>query len=415
MRVSFHLRPELKSKKTNLIPISILVSHQGKKIRKKIPGLATLEKDWIKAQQRIAPNKKNESYNYSIEFNSKMEEISNRLNKVWMHHQYVLEREITIDEIKQVIDDEYKVVTDDASLSVIDCFDLFIEQSRSHRAERTIKGYTTVRNMLESFYESVSCDTTLDGVDLHFFDLLRNYCFGVKEYKNNMFARVVTNIKTLMRWAEDRGYHKNQMYLKFKASEEDIEVIYLTMEELMKLYTFDFKSDKLDRVRDLYCFSAFTGLRYSDLSSLRDANVKGDYLNITVKKTKSQDHIIPLNKFAKEILKKYKDDFQSPLPVISSQKLNKYIKEACEIVEINEPVIITRFSGNKRIETTEPKYKLITIHTARKTFITNSLVIGMNQTVVKKISNHKSDTAFRKYYKVADDIKKREMNKWDEL
>ena len=56
---------------------------------------------------------------------------------------------------------------------------------------------------------------------------------------------------------------------------------------------------------------------------------------ITIQKTKAINTKIPLNKFSREILERYKDTIHEPLPVISDQKFNKYIKECCKIVEID--------------------------------------------------------------------------------
>ena len=62
-------------------------------------------------------------------------------------------------------------------------------------------------------------------------------------------------------------------------------------------------------------------------------------------------------------------------------------------------------------EKTVPKHKLISSHTARKTFITSSLVLGMSEVAVKKISNHKKDEHFRKYVNVAQSYINDEMDK----
>ena len=83
---------------------------------------------------------------------------------------------------------------------------------------------------------------------------------------------------------------------KFKIIEK--EVIYLTWEELMKLYNLSIPEDgteitlcdisgqyykkivkgssSLKKTRDLFCFCCFTGLRYSDMAKLRKTDVKND-------------------------------------------------------------------------------------------------------------------------------------------
>lgn len=60
--------------------------------------------------------------------------------------------------------------------------------------------------------------------------------------------------------------------------------------------------------------------------------------------------------------------------------------------------------------------KLITNHTDRKTFITNSIVLGMNTKTIKDITSHKKDSVFNKYVKISEEYKKLEMNRtWDNI
>ena len=85
-----------------------------------------------------------------------------------------------------------------------------------------------------------------------------------------------------MTWAFERNYHTNIEYKKFKARERDIEVIYLTMNELLKLYNYNFEKTRLNRVRDVYCFGCFTGLRFSDLN-LKPSNIFENHIKVNIK------------------------------------------------------------------------------------------------------------------------------------
>ena len=240
--------------------------------------------------------------------------------------------------------------------------------------------------------------------------------FLIKKNLNNTFSKHIDIFKTFMRWSEERDYHKNSSFKKFKTTENEIEIIYLTKDELLQLLNFEFKKSKHSHVRDVYCFSCFTGLRFSDVYNLNKSNIHEDHIILNIQKTKSIDHIVPLNKYAKQILERYEGTIYYPLPVISSQKFNEYIKEACELAEINTPVSITRYSGQKRIDDIQPKHQLITSHTARKTFVTNSVIMGMNISVLKKITGHKKEESFRKYVNISEELKKNEMeNTWDKM
>jgi len=99
------------------------------------------------------------------------------------------------------------------------------------------------------------------------------------------------------------------------------------------------------------------------------------------------------------------------LPVISSQKFNQYIKDCCEKAEIAQPFTIHWFVGNKKKSLTQPKCKFITSHTARKTFITNSLLLRMEPKAIKKIANIKKGAVLDKYMNVTIAFTDEQMDK----
>ena len=193
------------------------------------------------------------------------------------------------------------------------------------------------------------------------------------------------------------------------------------MKEFESLINLDLSDNKrLDQVRDVFCFSCTTGLRYSDLNLLRREHIKGDEIRFTVKKTKEL-LTIPLNAYSLAILDKYKDK-NKPLPVISNQKLNLYLKGwdekdengkikkhnegLCEIAGINESIEIVRYKGTKREAIVYPKYELIGVHTGRKTFATLSLEKGMSAEEVMSITGHKDYKSFKRYVKITENRKK---------
>ena len=157
-------------------------------------------------------------------------------------------------------------------------------------------------------------------------------------------------------------------------------------------------------------------MRYGDYKKLKPANIFPNEIKMTTEKVVDVDHRIPLNKFAKEILKTYENTIHFPVPKISLVKLNLYIKECCKLAGINTITEKTYFSGKKRIEKRVPKYKLITSHTGKKTFTTNSLVLGMEVSVIRKIIGNKDEKSMRPYLAIAEDKKQQEMNNsWDKV
>ena len=151
--------------------------------------------------------------------------------------------------------------------------------------------------------------------------------------------------------------------------------IHLSFNELMPLYSFDFEVGYQKRVRDLFCFGCFTGLRYKDLNSLtreQVIDIEGQRV-IRLVDHKTRSHlIVPLNEYALSILQRY--DYQ--LPHYSNQVFNRYIKEVCEKAGIDTAVEKVAFVGTQRINKVLKKSELVTCHTARRTFITLDKMMG---------------------------------------
>jgi len=75
------------------------------------------------------------------------------------------------------------------------------------------------------------------------------------------------------------------------------------------------------------------------------------------------------------------------------------------------PIHMRLFSHQaQRIDEEIPKYKRVSSHTARRTFISLSLENGMRPEVVRSITGHRNLKSFEKYIKVNPEAKKREMN-----
>lgn len=114
-------------------------------------------------------------------------------------------------------------------------------------------------------------------------------------------------------------------------------------------------------------------------------------------------------------MEKYEDTIYYPIPRISSQKLNDAIKKCCEEIGLTEEVQLTRYCGSKRFDEKFRKCDLITSHTGRKTFITNSLFLNIPERIVKAQTNSKDEKSFRRYVKISEQHHKSELDRWNIL
>ena len=298
-------------------------------------------------------------------------------------------------------------------------FDEFVRDCgrQNDWTDSTYEKFAAVKNHLMNF----RTELTFDFFDEKGLNDYVTYLRDVKEMRNSTIGKQLSFLKWFLRWAFKKGLHQNNAYDSYKPKLKSTQkkIIFLTWEELNKLREFEIPAAKqaLDRVRDVFLFQCFTGLRYSDVFNLRRSDIKGDHIEVTTVKT-SDSLIIELNKHSKAILDKYKDvafEDNKVLPVITNQKMNDYLKELAELAGIDEPIRQTYYKGNERIDEVTPKYALLGTHAGRRTFICNALALGIPPQVVMKWTGHSDYKAMKPYIDIADDIKANAMSKFNQL
>ncbi len=263
------------------------------------------------------------------------------------------------------------------------------------------------------------------------------FCTEVVGMIDSTVAKEFKLLKWYLNWAAKKGYHNDMAFNNFTPKLKDTKkpVIFLTKEELKKLYNYEIPPtgtevelydmygkqyrrkiedrSSLDKVRDLFCFCAFTSLRYSDMAQLKRTDIVNSKIRVVTQKT--DDSIeIELNPMAQKILDKYKafDLAGLALPVISNQKMNQYLKNICELCGFVTPITITQYSAGERIEMTFPKWMVISTHAGRRTFICQALAAGIPPHIVMKWTGHSSYEAMKPYIEVAENIKEKEMERF---
>jgi integrase len=378
-------------------------------------------RDWNKKSQRLRLSSLTaKEYDDNSKMNSFIDDVESQakilFNKVTKERRKPSEFELTnllnIPEESDLL----------KSTSFMDVFGDFIESNKSDKAERTIKGYTTVKNYLTRFQESTKYTLTWDNIDVKFIDKLKKYTFITERKQVGYYAKITRVLSTFLHWAEERNYYQGKIYDKLKVEEPEREVVFLSMDELLVFMDYNFEIHRLNKVKDLYCFASFTGLRYSDVISLRREHINNKLLTKTQVKT-GYVKTLPLNDFALKILKKYEED-ENPLPKMSIQNINEYLKEGCGIIAskqlpktgFNRLVIKKSVIGSETTEVSLPLHESITFHTARKTFITNSIMLGVNIKALQDMGAPKKEKDLKKYLKITDAFKSQVMdNTWNVL
>lgn len=145
---------------------------------------------------------------------------------------------------------------------------------------------------------------------------------------------------------------------------------YLTREELTAFLKVKLSSERLEKVRDVFVFSCFTGLVYGDLKKLRTEQLMtlpsgSHYLQIYVPMTRFP-RTIPLLDIPYKIIEKYKGQQEDGglFPIFPLPVMNIRLREIASVCGINKP--ITTFSARRTFATTIASENGIPLETAAK-------------------------------------------------
>ena len=263
-------------------------------------------------------------------------------------------------------------------------------------------------------------------------------------YSKSSIQRYIRAFHAFVVYAENQGWHTNtraKAFIKYATPRDDEmkDRIYLTKDEIQALY--DMKLTGFDEeVRDVFLIGCYTGLRYSDLCRITEScigeTVSGTpVIRIIQKKTKSPVIIPILDNNLIVLLKKYNYN----VPFIIDVSLNRNIKNTLERLSHTVPslakkertiltVLEKKTEKESRKKGFEPfeydeeghpikaRWEMVSLHTARRTFITNVYLSGkFSIEFMMKLSGHKKYDTFKKYVRLsldeyADDIAKNADN-----
>lgn len=340
------------------------------------------------------------------EFNQRLKNIETAINTSYRR---LLNdnKQITPDLLKEELNNELdqdRLTT--KQLDLLQWLKAEIEILKLDKKVGSIQVYNALLKHLTEFSTTRKYKLTFESITLEFYEQFKDYILNEKKLLNNTFGKQIKTLKTFLNLANEKGVNTNLGYKSrlFKAPQESIDHIYLTADELETIYKKDLKNKMyLDRVRDLFLIGCHTGLRFSDFTLLKKENLEvtktGLVFNVKTNKT-NERVVIPV----KPVVKAIWDKYEGNLPrAISNQKMNEYLKELGEVAEISKMVIIKKTSGKEVRETICPKYKLISTHTARRSFATNAFLSGIPAISIMKFTGHRTESSFMKYIKVSQE------------
>ncbi|TYZ12617.1 tyrosine-type recombinase/integrase [Hymenobacter lutimineralis] len=284
-------------------------------------------------------------------------------------------------------------------------------------AANTVRAYRSVHNTLTEWIGSREEALLLSDFDMTAYEELLGWLRSVRGLADNSVAGFVKRLKPFLLWArESRGLVLSLELSKLKVEWEQVEKVWLSVDELAAVAAAILPAG-LTRVRDAFLFCCYTGLRYSDLHDLHLGNVHDWQGNKVLRliQTKTRTGVsIYLTPPALALLAKYEGTRVRLLPVMTNQVMNRALKRICRLAGLSALVEVVETMGGRVLKRAVEKWELVTMHTARHTFATQSLMRGMPVEVLQKVLGHANIKTTLLYAKIIEDFQHQTMRRiWE--
>lgn len=212
-------------------------------------------------------------------------------------------------------------------------------------------------------------------------DILRLHAAMLQDYTRQTAAGYMAKFKTIITYAYHDGKIEKHPFYSIRISKGAPTVEFLSDEEVETIVNHRFDIDRLERVKDMFLFSCFTGLSYTDVCSFNPSLIQ-DVNGVKIYQSeRNKTHIkftSVLLPGAIQILEKYGYN----LPIISNQKMNSYLKEIQDLCRIS---------------------KNLHFHLARKTYGHKLVNSGVPMSTISRCLGHSSTVITQKIYAIVDD------------
>jgi len=320
------------------------------------------------------------------------------------------------------------------------------------------KDLTNLRKRLKDFEmftdKQVSFDYIIKKTEVFQSDF-QFFLWNERQLSNSYVNKLLKVLSQLMKFAQTNGYIDRKPSFKKNREVETPEKIYLTPQEVLKLYSStkwdwevgkDFsnqpnidtlkiplegnrskslgKNDPKRRdevlrvtnwelIKDKMLFLCSTGLRFSDMNDLLIGSFTFDNRDFVLVQNKTKRTVrIPENSISNLVFRKYSKGRsleQNLFPPLSNQKFNKGLKLLLEDLGFNRLVFKPRMVGTEELNNDPvPIYSVISSHSGRRSFVKNLIDLGtMDYSTIMSITGHRSQSEFQRYISVTDkDTKK---------
>jgi site-specific recombinase XerD len=257
----------------------------------------------------------------------------------------------------------------------------------------TLKKFKTCTSSLKEFlkWKFKSCDVNIKTVGNEFINDYEFYLKSIQKIQHNTAMGYLKKLKKIIRQCVANDWLNKDPFMNYKIKIRETHRLFLSEEEINTISKKEFATTRLDQVRDIFLFSCFTGLSYSDIVKLKPSDISigidGQKWIFTTRTKTDTASRIPLLSIPLEIIDKYSKNQNviysgKLLPMLSNQRMNSYLKEISDLCNISNE---------------------LTFHCARHTFATTvTLTNGVPIETVSKMLGHKNLRTTQHYAKILD-------------
>lgn len=269
----------------------------------------------------------------------------------------------------------------------------------------SIGSYKTTKGYLLKFQEQSNTFLSLTDFSQNDIDKFSDFLINNEKFAMNTHAKSMMDLSQIIKYAEKlkKIPASKLVELKFDTCREETDSIYLTEDEILKLLEVkDFDDLIHEHVRDVFVIGCFTGMRFSDYSTIDTNAIKNNRLEFIQKKTGGKV-TIPIHPVVNTILKKY--NYNLPR-VPKNNEFNRIIKiVGAKLPCLHTPFIKQVTYGRERKEIHGLKFSFLQTHTARRSFCTNEYLHKTDPDLIRSISGHSSQKSFERYVHASGDEK----------
>ena len=339
------------------------------------------------------------------------------LNAVILQKRAELEKEtcwLTLTDSSVSIATIRNKINDRTSFDLFEYADKYIEQLYKEGKHATYKKYKSVIKKLRCYTNEKTLP--IKSISLEFIKRYEDYL--TNDLGNNRNTTTV-NLKTLAKLVGDiyRNYDMDETgnpFRKMKFKREQTERTYLGIDEIRKIQNLKIKlQSPLYDARDMFLFECFSGIRISDILTLKWRNVTNKEITICMRKTE-KTLTVPLHDQVKAILEKRRRIIENNggqiLPdnyvfnVLKVDVDNATAQDSLNAISSATAIINKQL---KRIAAKTGIEKNLSTHVGRHSFATMLVTADVNLTVIKELLGH-SDVKVTQVYAQATPQKKEE-------